>query len=925
MRDATDGRGAGATGPPRRLRWELPVAPDASPGPAVTLTPNPRAARAHGVEPRSFERLARDLLRPLGLQPAPELARWRTLRDAVREVLTPQDVDGTTRAVGATVREVLRAGVHRAPSEGSERLLRITALAHRYRDALLARGLVDPAETLWQVAREGPYGDRPPPRLRLRVVGYPRFGAAELAFLTAVAGPGSAVELPDGDDALYEDVRALGRALEQHGWTRRARDASEGAPAPAAPVVRGWRLPSREAEVRAVLGEVRRLLIEGTPADAIALAARDDVGYAPLVRAVAWEYGLPVVAAFAAPLRDTAVGAWTATLLEVVREGLPFEATARLLAHPLGEGLAPAAWDGARATHPHGAAAWGALDPRAEELAWPARDRRDALTARLRRAWQRFGVAGGVADAAASRPTEVVALQRLAGAVADLARPADEVVTLGAFLREVDALLRLLAVPADAGRRGVELHTPLALYGARVRHLFVLGAAEGVLPQRIADDAVLDFAERAAAARAGLPLEGAAEAARREALSLKALLWTVGSDPEGSLTLSFAEDEGIASPIFAELGVRPGPPPGRPPASAEEARRRRLLDAPDAADDAVLDAARRAWRIERGREDGSPPDAYDGIVGEPFPVERHLFSATQLLDLGQCAFRWLCRIPLGLAEAVEADDDVSPLLRGRLYHRTLELALERARAAIGAAGSGAELRQAALDALAPSFEQAEAEEGAFAVPAWELRRGPHLEQLARVLRAPSFLPDDATVAALERWFPPRDGREARWRGFPVHGKVDRIDRRPDGAVLIDYKTRSTRPSGAQDEHGKARLDLQLPLYLEAAAPALLPGERVAGAQYYSLTKAEVLREVRLDPALERDLDAFADRTRGRLAAGAYPVAPDIDLAACATCDFDLVCRKGPRTERMRTAGAFELDAASEGAPSGPSASSERRP
>ena len=885
---------------------------------ARIVSPNPRAARAAGAPPLSLERLARDLLRPLGLQHASELARWRALRRAVRQGWAPADVDGTARVVAGTLREVLRSGIDEAHAvalaEGavadertaSPRLARVLDLARRYRDDLLARGLVDPAEALWWVARGGAGGTRPPAQRCLLVVGYPRIGPAEVAFLAAVCAEGSVLELPDGDDPVFRDNRATAASLQARGWRVERAAAAQPAPFAWAPGTRrALRFASRDAEVRFALTETKRLLAGGTPPEAIALVARDDAAYGPSLRAVAWEYGIPLSASYAVALRDTPVGAWTATLLEVVREGLPFEAVARLLAHPLADGLAPDAWDRARADHPRGAAAWGALDGRAEELAWPRSAPRAEWLRRLRRAWQ----VHGVAERAQARPGDALAFGRLDAAAEDLGLPADDEVALGAFLHDLEALLTLLSVPADVAGGGVELHTPLALYGARYAHVFVLGASEGALPRRIADDPVLDFAERRAAAEAGLRLEGAVEAANREALSLRSVLWALDpSVPGASLTLSYAEDQGIASGIFDALDLTPAAPGPKPPASPEEVRQQSLLGEGDGGDDAVLTAARRAWAVERRREEAVAPDAHDGVVGEPYDVREHVFSATQLLDLGQCAFRWLCKVPLRLAEPEEAEDDVSPLLRGRLYHRALELALRAAREATGAGASATALREAALAAFPDAFAQAEVDEHADAVPAWELRRGHHRVQLERVLRSESFLPEGSEVLALERWFPARGAPPVVWRGFPVRGKVDRVDRRSEGLVLLDYKTRGSKPSGAQDARGKARVDLQLPLYLEAAAPALYGGERAAGAQYFSLTKAEVLQEVRVDKGLDRAIDGFAERAHARLAEGVYPVAPDVDLVACATCDFDLVCRKGPRTERMRGADAFDVAA-----------------
>jgi len=177
------------------------------------------------------------------------------------------------------------------------------------------------------------------------------------------------------------------------------------------------------------------------------------------------------------------------------------------------------------------------------------------------------------------------------------------------------------------------------------------------------------------------------------------------------------------------------------------------------------------------------------------------------------------------------------------------------------------------------------------LPNWSLRRREHLQQLRRVLQAPDFLPDGAAIAALEQDF------SATWKGLRVRGIVDRVDRTPEGIALVDYKTRASKPVGAKDGSGKTRLDVQIPLYLQAAAPALFPGEAVAAAHYYSLTRARKLPAVRID---DEALTALAGEVETRLREGAYPVAPDVERNACHYCDFDLLCRRGPRLERKES-------------------------
>lgn len=941
---------------------------------ATVLTPNERAAKAQGVPWVSLETLANGLLQGSGRQRATELARRRALRWAVARVwhgddaagleggprdrlpdaaapnraapdaaapdgAAPIDVEGVARAVEGSVREVLRAGIEEISAEpATPRLRQVVALARAYREALAADALIDPAEVPWSVARAARRGGGVEGR-RLRVVGYAGLDPDEIAFVDAVSGPGSTVVLPVAGFDPTAPARQTAKRLAALGW--RLEQALEDAPptadawyaahAAALPGgAHGYHFPSQDAEVRFVLTEVKRLLVAGTPADDIALVARDEAAYGPHLEAVAWEYGVPLGAAYRIPLARTRAGAWTLALLQAVVAGLPFEETARVLAHPWSGGFEPQAWVEARATHPRRRSTWRSIDLRVERLSWPPSATRAAYVERLARTLDDFGV-----DDRPAAPADLEALQQLREAVATLADPGAEggtPVPLRVFVDEVGDLLRLLHAPRPGRGTGdgppVPLCPPLALLGAKVRHVFVLGAAEGVLPARVMDDAVLDFHERAAAADIDLPLESAAAAAQREATAIEAVVRAT----QERLTLTVPEVLGraalIPSPTFAALGIAPREAPRKAPASLEELRRARLLAGVPATGvpsaelppaelprvgspsaglslpaDPALAAAMHARAVEARRESARPPDVHDGVVGQPFASERHGFSATQLLSLGQCGFRWLASVPWKLRAPEEAEDDLTPLLRGLLYHEALELALRAARERLRHVGASSDpraaFRDAALAALDDAFQRAERSVGAIHTPNWEARRDEHLRQLRRVVRAESFLPEGAEVHRLETSFGGRGDERVTWKGFDVRGRIDRIDRQRDGIVLIDYKTSGSKPKGVQDDAGKANLDVQLPLYQQAAAPALFPGEPVAAGRYYSLTKAEVIQEVVVDTELDAALERFAARVRAMLETGTYPVLPDVDRAACAYCDLDLVCRVGPRTERMR--------------------------
>ena len=118
----------------------------------------------------------------------------------------------------------------------------------------------------------------------------------------------------------------------------------------------------------------------------------------------------------------------------------------------------------------------------------------------------------------------------------------------------------------------------------------------------------------------------------------------------------------------------------------------------------------------------------------------------------------------------------------------------------------------------------------------------------------------------------------------LRGRVDRVDRLPEGGYeLIDYKT--SRPKTAE----QLRDDVQLTLYATAAREAW-ELEAARESYYYVLDdeKVAVPREEHDRAAIEQTVITVAD---GILAQGFEPTP---SLAACASCDYRIVC---PAAER----------------------------
>jgi len=291
-------------------------------------------------------------------------------------------------------------------------------------------------------------------------------------------------------------------------------------------------------------------------------------------------------------------------------------------------------------------------------------------------------------------------------------------------------------------------------------------------------------------------------------------------------------------------------------------------------------------------------------VTAPFPI-----SASRLAVFARCGFQYLleCVLRLEPAEEPEERRRLDPLERGSLFHEVAEkfLRAQRDRGELPLRDTAQarrrleEIADEELDALVqkspPRFtalwakERArfqatmrdwfhrEVENGGKAVPAhFELGFG-----LSRAAAAGEPHLQEALSIDIG------DGRTLR-----VSGKIDRIDRRPDGTlVLRDYKTgRAPRDDGGLFRGGR---QLQIPFYILAAA-RIFPETPVVEA---FLDYVDGRRQVGLDPALVHS-DSFRALLRGLVDAigkGVFVQEP----TACEWCDFKVVCGPTPLLKRRR--------------------------
>ena len=799
----------------------------------LVITPNRPAAKSFDVAPVTLEALARQALSAVDVASAVQ-SRHLLMR-AVREVLSECDALGFARFFAPAVRELLRLDAELGTVAAcGGRLARLAEVTGAYKRRLAERGLVDAAQVFSEAARVTQ-------EIHVTVTGYPRLGLGELTFLDALAADGSQLILPFGEDALFTENGEAAHFLEARGW-RVVRDT-------AADVRGPWHLrasaealvfPSQEAEVRGVLARVKGHLEAGVRPEHISLIVRDEALYGPLILAVAREYELEIAAYYALPLERTRVGSLMSAFVRMLSQGYAYEATTRFLAHPLTDRLSAELWARIREAHPQDLGAWRALEPQLPTLPFAAT--RGEFRAKFLT----------LLNAPELRlPRERLALSALQNELDVLED--DLQMSLTDFLGELDDILHTLSVPVKPGR-GVSVHTPLAVLGAELEHVFVLGLAEGTFPAPLQDDAALDFFERKTLRAAGVPVESAPYAAWREQLSFYSLV----RGAKGHITFSYPEQlEGQpteASDYFALLGLEPE--------ICDETLRVSLQERQQATLPDEEGRGSHALEVERAREAAGPFGEFDGVTGSVVDVSNHVFSATQLAHLLSCPFRWFAAYVLKAGAVAEFEEDA--LLTGNLYHGTLERLAERTRGA-------ADVRMAMLDGLETAFADAEAAQGVPAVSAWSHKRAEFIATLRGAILSPEFIAEDAEVVSTEQSF------LSEWHGFKVRGRLDRLDRTPDGFVITDYKT-----SGYI-----SKPDVQLSIY-EAAARSLYPGEEVS-ARYFSLKRAEPLRS-----SVPEDLEARLSAARDALASGTFP--PVMSRDNCQYCDFELLCRKGPRLD-----------------------------
>jgi len=539
-------------------------------------------------------------------------------------------------------------------------------------------------------------------------------------------------------------------------------------------------------------------------------------------------------------------------------------------------------------------------------------------------------------------------------AVIALTEALDELGMLGSFTRALDDAVAFIrdriagiTVGSDRARPG-HLHvTGLIHAGYAGRpHTFVVGLEEGgVFPALIEDPVLLDEERERLGSALGLVLPTSRD---RVSEALSAVISRVAS-LGGRVCLSFScrdlRESRETFPSWLLLQAlrvqRPGADLtydhlnqalGEPVSVVPPRRELALSDAgwwlaalrgaggPGRA--AVYSAF--AW-LARGEAAEAARDSdvftvYDGLVRDAGPrldprQSGRAISASSLESLAACPFRYFLERGLGIEPIEDAEPDpdqwLDPLTRGVALHALYATLLRELRETNEAPDPGrhgprlrslGEQKLAGLRALIPPPSES----------VFEREREEFLRDLDLFLsleaeasgRAPvglevSFGRDDPQGEPLAQAEPVTVDLGGGVR-FLLRGRIDRLDRLPDGTVeVVDYKTGRYRPDDWAGTFAGGRV-LQHALYALAARQLLqghYPQARVTSSTYYFPTVRGQGQRV---PRPQADPGAVAVVVRdlfGLLAGGTFlHTANERD---CRYCEFHRACGRDPVARATR--------------------------
>jgi ATP-dependent helicase/nuclease subunit B len=309
-------------------------------------------------------------------------------------------------------------------------------------------------------------------------------------------------------------------------------------------------------------------------------------------------------------------------------------------------------------------------------------------------------------------------------------------------------------------------------------------------------------------------------------------------------------------------------------------------------------------RVVRAR-DADEWTRFDGVIGSGrvLPVDVWNLSPTALEHWAVCPYRYFLATVLGVDPGPEIDDALDTVARdiGVLFHEALEQFLRQTRKRTSpgqpwTAEEREQLRNIATQLIDDSVQEGRSPRGLLG----EVERARIHSQLDAVLdederhrRRYGVVTDRAD---LEKSFV---NVELPVGSVPVtfRGRIDRVDRSLDGSrvVAVDYKTGSARKMPALDKDPVAGgVKLQLAAYAEALRRS--SPDATIEARYWFTREHEGESAARAivydEPSRQRFIEVVATMVDG-IEQGAFPPVPGDDGFGgpenCRHCPYDTIC------------------------------------
>jgi len=515
---------------------------------------------------------------------------------------------------------------------------------------------------------------------------------------------------------------------------------------------------------------------------------------------------------------------------------------------------------------------------------------------------------------------------------------------LGRFRRTLEAELDARLERVGHFGAGVLIGALSQAYAADFDVVYVLGAVEGTLPPRGREDPLLPDRER----RGVVALS---QHATRRLEERRDYLAALASAPERVLTFPRADPRAQRKRLPARWVVESASALARSDLTAEQLRddvapgpwldviesfEGFVLHGEPSSDTEYALRSLRGWR-DAGRDLSEHPLAagalahgfaagasratwqatpYDGFVGDGLglaPGTSRPTSPTALQTWAECPFRYYLARVLRLQDVPrpEATEAISALDEGALLHAVLEEFVRDAPPPASPDAPWTADDRALLDSIvARHCDDAERRGITGRSVMWTLARRRIVATARRFLRVDEHVRSSLGVVpapdGLERGFGTNDTPPVE---VPLHGgtvvrfrgRIDRVDRSPDGrrTVVYDYKTGGQRRYAGVDADpvDEGRL-LQLPVYA-LAARAREGGDEAIAAYWFTRDEPDdALLQVSLDDAEDRFVDVVGTIVEG-IGDGCFPAVPGIRdwdwrssrevWSSCRWCEFDRLC------------------------------------